>query len=136
MLRISLLLLTASLVLLSACTNNQNAAMNRREVAKQNVLYNRNDVTFVDTMDVLVSDLRYTREGPFLKVMFELINRDSGTTRRPVYQVEWLDASGFPKGMTAWKPVLIKGNQSVRIVEMATNPDVATCRLIISSKEK
>lgn len=137
MLRISLLFLTLGLLVLGGCTRNQqNAAMNRGDVAKQNALYDRNDVTFVDTMDVLVSDMRFTWEGPFLKVMFELMNRNDGTTNRPVYQVEWLDANGFPKATTAWKPVLIRGNQSIKIVEMSTTPGVVTCRLIISSKEK
>ena len=55
---------------------NQNSQMDRGEVYDKNKSYSNNKVSFVDDMDVLVSDIKTVKQGNFLKVMIEFINED------------------------------------------------------------
>lgn len=124
------------LLALGCTTHHQNSSLNRKEVAALNKSYDPRLISFADTMDVLVVDTRQTYEGPFLKIMFELMNRKNADVTHPVYQIEWLDENGFVKAITAWKPVVIKGNQTVKIVEMAPVQGVSTYKITLSNKER
>lgn len=117
-------------------THHQNASMNRKEMTRKNESYDPHFISFVDTMDVLLVDRRETYEGPFLKIMFELMNRKNADVMQPVYQVEWLDDHGFPKAVTAWKPLVIKGNQTVKVVEMAPVQGITDYKITLSNKER
>lgn len=131
-----LILFTLLVALACGCALNQNAAMERRATTQQNKEFDRNRISFVDNMDVLVVETRTRWQGPFLNVMFELMNRDSANTTHPVYQIEWLDKNGFPKAVTAWKPLMIKGNQTVKVTETSPVQEAVDYKLIISNKEK
>ena len=63
---IGLSLLVASILV--GCAN-QNSQMNRDAVYDNNKAFNTNKVSFVDDMDVLVSDIKTIRQGNFIKVM-------------------------------------------------------------------
>lgn len=76
------------------------------------------------------------QEGKFLKVMLEFVNDDDDEVEGMVYQVEWLDAKGFVKDSTAWKPLTIIGKQRIQVVEMANIPDIADYRIQISTPNK
>lgn len=121
--------------LICGCTLNQNAAMERRAITQQNKEFDRNKISFVDNMDVLVVETRTRWQGPFLNVMFELMNRNNADTTHPTYQIEWLDENGFPKAVTAWKPLMIKGNQTVKVSETSPVQEAVDYKLIISNKE-
>ena len=103
----------------AGCSGNQNSKMNRTQVIKQNKAFSPDKVSFADDMDVVFTDLRTSDEGRFFKLMFEVMNAKAGDINSPVYQIEWLDTNGYPKAKTPWKPLLIKGNQKVKVVELS-----------------
>lgn len=117
------------------CGSTQNSKMNRPEVIKQNKTYSPDKVSFADDMDVVFSDIRTSQDGPFFKLMFEVMNAKMADETHPVYQIEWLDENGYPKATTSWKPLVIKGNQKVKVVEMATVPGVSDYKITIARKE-
>ena len=129
---IGLSLLVASILM--GCAN-QNSQMNRDAVYDNNKAFNTNKVSFVDDMDVLVSDIKTIRQGNFLKVMVEFINADNGENRDFVYQIEWYDQDGMLKDTTSWRQARVIGNQKLKVSEMATLPSVTDYKIIISTKK-
>lgn len=129
---ISISLLIASI--LAGCAN-QNSEMNRDTVYNKNKSYNVDKVSFIDDMDVLVSDIKVIKQGNFLKIMVEFMNEDNGTNRDFVYQIEWYDKDGMLKDTTSWKQNRVIGNQKIKVVEMATIPSVTDYKIIISNKK-
>lgn len=129
---IGLSLLIASVLV--GCAN-QNSQMNRDAVYDNNKAFNTNKVSFVDDMDVLVSDIKTIRQGNFLKVMVEFINADNGENRDFVYQLEWYDQDGMLKDTTSWRQARVIGNQKLKVSEMATLPSVTDYKIIISTKK-
>lgn len=125
---------TATLILMGGCAN-QNSQMDRGAVYDKNKAYKSDKVSFVDDMDVLVSDIKTVNENGFLKVMVEFINADNGENKHFVYKVEWYDKNGMPKDSTSWRPVNVIGNQKIKVVEMATMPDITDYKIVISVKE-
>lgn len=85
---------------------------------------------------VRVDKQKSVQEGKFLKVMFEFVNEDDDEIEGMVYQVEWIDAKGFVKDSTAWKPLTIIGKQRIQVVEMTNLPDIADYRIQISTPNK
>ena len=130
--KIGLSLLIASLLV--GCAN-QNSQMNRSEIYDKNKSFSNNKVSFVDDMDVLVSDIRTIKDGNFLKVMIEFINADNGDDRDFVYQIEWYDQDGILKDTTSWRQARVIGNQKLKVTEMATYPSVVNYKIIISTKK-
>jgi uncharacterized protein YcfL len=129
---IGLGLLIASILV--GCAN-QNSQMNRDAVYDNNKAFNTNKVSFVDDMDVLVSDIKTIRQGNFLKVMVEFINEDNGDDVDFVYQIEWYDQDGMLKDTTSWRQARVIGNQKLKVSEMATLPSVTDYKIIISTKK-
>jgi len=129
---IGLSLLVASILV--GCAN-QNSQMNRDNVYDNNKAFNTNKVSFVDDMDVLVSDIKTIRQGNFIKVMVEFINADNGENRDFVYQIEWYDQDGMLKDTTSWRQARVIGNQKLKVSEMATLPSVTDYKIIISTKK-
>lgn len=129
---IGLSLLVASILV--GCAN-QNSQMNRDAVYEKNKEYNTDKVSFVDDMDVLVSDIRTIKQGNFLKVMIEFINEDNGEDVNFVYQIEWYDQAGMLKDTTSWRQARVIGNQKLKVSEMATLPSVTDYKIIISTKK-
>ncbi|MDD3466617.1 MAG: YcfL family protein [Campylobacterales bacterium] len=127
-------LIAAAAVLLGGCAN-QNSQMDRGAVYDKNKAFKSDKVSFVDDMDVLVSDMKTVKENGFLKVMVEFMNESSGDNKRFVYKIEWLDKNGMPKDSTSWRPVNVVGNQKIKVVEMATMPEITDYKLIIAIKE-
>ncbi len=130
--KIGLSLLVASILV--GCAN-QNSQMNRDAVYERNKAFNTDKVSFVDDMDVIVSDIKTIKQGEFLKVMVEFINADNGESRDFVYQIEWYDRDGMLKDSTSWRPNRVIGNQKLKITEMATFPSVTDYKIIISTKK-
>ena len=130
---ISYSLLIASILL--GCAN-QNSQMDRGEVYDKNKSYSNNKVSFVDDMDVLVSDIKTIKQGNFLKIMIEFINEDDGVNEDFVYQIEWYDRDGMLKETTSWRPGRVIGNQKLKVVEMSTTPNIIDYKIIISTKNK
>lgn len=130
--KIGLSLLVASILV--GCAN-QNSQMNRDAVYDNNKAFNTNKVSFVDDMDVLVSDIKTIRQGNFIKVMVEFINADNGENRDFVYQIEWYDQDGMLKDTTSWRQARVIGNQKLKVSEMATLPSVTDYKIIISTKK-
>ena len=130
--KIGLSLLVASLLV--GCAN-QNSQMNRSEIYDKNKSFSNNKVSFVDDMDVLVSDIRTIKDGNFLKVMIEFINADNGDDRDFVYQIEWYDQDGILKDTTSWRQARVIGNQKLKVTEMATYPSVVNYKIVISTKK-
>ena len=85
---------------------------------------------------VRIDKQKSVQEGKFLKVMFEFVNEDNDNVEGMVYQVEWMDAKGFVKDSTAWKPLTIIGKQRIQVVEMTNLPDIADYRIQISTPNK
>lgn len=85
---------------------------------------------------VRIDKQKSVQEGKFLKVMFEFVNDDTSKVEGMVYQVEWMDAKGFVKDSTAWKPLTIVGKQRIQVVEMTNLPDIADYRIQISTPNK
>ncbi len=85
---------------------------------------------------VRIDKQKSVQEGKFLKVMFEFVNEDDNEVEGMVYQVEWIDAKGFVKDSTAWKPLTIIGKQRIQVVEMTNLPDIADYRIQISTPNK
>ena len=129
---IGLSLLVASILV--GCAN-QNSQMNRDAVYENNKAFNTNKVSFVDDMDVLVSDIRVVKQGDFLKIMLEFINEDNGANEDFVYQIEWYDKNGMLKDTTSWRPGRVIGNQKLKVIEMATLPTITDYKIIISTKK-
>ena len=77
--------------------------MDRGEIYDKNKSYSNNKVSFVDDMDVLVSDIKTIKQGNFLKVMIEFINEDDADDIDFVYQIEWYDQDGILKDTTSWE---------------------------------
>lgn len=128
----------AVLLALTGCTttHSQNSSMERRATIEENRTYSPDKVSFADDLDVVFTEIRTLHEGSFYKIIFELMNAKIADTTHPVYQIEWLDKNGVPKQVTAWKPLLIKGNQKVKVTEMATVPGIVDYKITISRKEK
>lgn len=114
---------------------NQNSQMNRGEVYDKNKSYSNDKVSFIDDMDVLVSDIRVIKQGNFLKIMVEFINEDNGANEDFVYQIEWYDKNGMLKDTTSWRPGRVIGNQKLKVIEMATLPTITDYKIIISTKK-
>ena len=114
---------------------NQNSQMNRGEVYDKNKSYSNDRVSFIDDMDVLVSDIRVVKQGNFLKIMVEFINEDNGANEDFVYQIEWYDKNGMLKDTTSWRPGRVIGNQKLKVIEMATLPTITDYKIIISTKK-
>ena len=114
---------------------NQNSQMNRGEVYDKNKSYSNDKVSFIDDMDVLVSDIRVVKQGDFLKIMLEFINEDNGANEDFVYQIEWYDKNGILKDTTSWRPGRVIGNQKLKVIEMATLPTITDYKIIISTKK-
>lgn len=114
---------------------NQNSQMNRGEVYDKNKSYSNHKVSFIDDMDVLVSDIRVVKQGDFLKIMLEFINEDNGANEDFVYQIEWYDKNGMLKDTTSWRPGRVIGNQKLKVIEMATLPTITDYKIIISTKK-
>ena len=114
---------------------NQNSQMNRGEVYDKNKSYSNDRVSFIDDMDVLVSDIRVIKQGNFLKIMVEFINEDNGANEDFVYQIEWYDKNGMLKDTTSWRPGRVIGNQKLKVIEMATLPTITDYKIIISTKK-
>ena len=129
---IGLSLLVASILV--GCAN-QNSQMNRGEVYDKNKSYSNDKVSFIDDMDVLVSDIRVVKQGDFLKIMLEFINEDNGANEDFVYQIEWYDKNGMLKDTTSWRPGRVIGNQKLKVIEMATLPTITDYKIIISTKK-
>ena len=123
-----------AMILLAGCAN-QNMQMNREAVYDKNKAYHVDKVSFVDNMDVLVSDIKAFKENNFLKVMIEFMNADNGENRHFVYQIEWYDQYGIVKDTTSWKPQQVIGNQKIKVLEMATLPSIVDYKIIISIKK-
>ena len=114
---------------------NQNSQMNRGEVYDKNKSYSNDKVSFIDDMDVLVSDIRVIKQGDFLKIMLVFINEDNGAKGDFVYQIEWYDKNGMLKDTTSWRPGRVIGNQKLKVIEMATLPTITDYKIIISTKK-
>jgi uncharacterized protein YcfL len=125
-------LLIASLLV--GCAN-QNSQMDRGEIYDKNKSYSNNKVSFVDDMDVLVSDIKTIKQGNFLKVMIEFINEDDADDIDFVYQIEWYDQDGILKDTTSWRQARVIGNQKLKVSEMATHPSVVNYKIVISTKK-
>jgi len=123
-----------ALVFFTGCAN-QNMKMNREAISDQNKAYPIEKVSFVDDMDVLVSDIKSFKENNFLKVMIEFMNAHSGADRNFVYKIEWYDQYGIMKDSTSWKPQQVIGNQKIKVLEMATLPTMVDYKIIISTKK-
>jgi hypothetical protein len=123
------------MAVLLGCAANQNAQMGRSEHLEANKALHPDRVSFADDIGVLITDIRTTWEGQFLKVHFDLINAERADTTYPVYQIEWLDRDGIVKEQTSWKPLKIVGNQKVRVTDMSTVPNIADYKITISKKE-
>lgn len=123
-----------ALLLLSGCAN-QNRQMQRDAVMERNQAFSVDKVSFVDDMDVLVSDLRAFQENNFLKVMIEFMNADDGKSRHFVYKIEWYDQYGMIRDSTSWRAKQVVGNQKIKVVESSTLPNVVDYKVIISTKE-
>lgn len=130
--KIGLSLLIASILV--GCAN-QNSQMDRGNIYDKNKTYSNNRVSFVDDMDVLVSDIKTIRQGNFLKIMVEFINEDNGENIDFVYQIEWYDQDGMLKETTSWRPSRVIGNQKLKVVEMSSIPSVTDYKVIISTKK-
>ena len=115
---------------------NQNAQMKRSSYYESNKNLDVNKVSFVDDMDVLVSNIKTIKEGEFLKLMVEFVNADNGSNEDFVYQIEWYDDNGILKETTSWKYKRVVGNQKLKIVEMSTVMNIVDYKIIISTKNK
>ena len=114
---------------------NQNSQMDRGEVYDKNKSYSNDNVSFIDDMDVLVSDIRVIKQENFLKIMVEFINEDNGANEDFVYQIEWYDKNGMLKDTTSWRPGRVIGNQKLKVIEMAALPTITDYKIIISTKK-
>ena len=113
----------------------QNSELIRGEAYDKNKSYSNHKVSFIDDMDVLVSDIRVVKQGDFLKIMLEFINEDNGANEDFVYQIEWYDKNGMLKDTTSWRPGRVIGNQKLKVIEMATLPTITDYKIIISTKK-
>ena len=135
MLNIKQLLMGSLALFIMAGCANQNMQMDRDAVYERNKAFHHDKVSFVDDMDVLVSDIRGIKEGNFLKVMIEFMNADDGKNRNFVYQIEWYDQYGMLKETTSWRAGQVIGNQKIKVIEMATIPSIVDYKIIISTKK-
>lgn len=119
---------------LIGCTTNQNSQMDRSATFSANKQFDISKVSFVDDMDVIVSDIKTVREGKFLKIMVEFMNANNGKNEDFVYKIEWYDENGMPKETTSWRSKRVVGNQKLKIVEMSTTTGIVDYKIIISTK--
>jgi hypothetical protein len=138
MLRTKLYIMFNLFVIVSifGCAANQNAKMERFSHLQDNKSFTHDKISFSDDIKILFVDIKESMSGDFYKLQFDLINADSAKTTYPVYQIEWLDKDGFVKETTSWKPLKIVGNQTLRVNEMSTVPNVSSYKITISKKEK
>lgn len=128
-------LLAFALLLCGGCAANQNTQMNRASHMEVNRTYSPEQVSFPDDIKVLITDVKTTMEGNFLRIQFELMNHEDADVTYPVYQIEWLNPDGFVKDQTSWKPLKIVGNQKIKVTEMSTVPNIVDYKITISKKE-
>ncbi|MBF0343768.1 MAG: DUF1425 domain-containing protein [Nitrospirae bacterium] len=119
-------------VLCLGCSARQQTMMNRAYYTEINKAYSIEEVSFLDSMSVLISDRQVTYEGKFLKVSIEFMNAYDNTVKKPVYKIEWLDDKGVMVDSTRWKPLTITGNEKVKVTEMTTNAGATRYKVIIS----
>ena len=122
-------------VIMGGCAANQNEQMQRDIVLERNVAFKNDKISFVDDMDVLVSDIKSVKENGLLKIMVEFMNADMAKKRDFVYQIEWYDQNGMLKESTSWRAAQVIGNQKIKVIEMATIPSVVDYKLIIANKK-
>ena len=121
--------------ILGGCAANQNEQMQRDAVLERNKEFKNDKISFVDDMDVLVSDIKSAKENGLLKIMVEFMNADMAKKRDFVYQIEWYDQNGMLKESTSWRAAQVIGNQKIKVIEMATIPSVVDYKLIIANKK-
>ena len=122
-------------VIMGGCAANQNEQMQRDIVLERNVAFKNDKISFVDDMDVLISDIKSVKENGLLKIMVEFMNADMAKKRDFVYQIEWYDQNGMLRESTSWRAAQVIGNQKIKIIEMATIPSVVDYKLIIATKK-
>lgn len=96
----------------------------------------KNQEHFIGKERVLLKEHKSFQEGKFLKVAATFENEDDDEVEGMVYQIEWIDARGIVVDQTSWKPFTIIGKQQIRVVDMATRPDVTDYRIVISTPNK
>lgn len=126
---------TVIAVMMGGCAANQNEQMQRDIVLERNVAFKNDKISFVDDMDVLISDIKSVKENGLLKIMVEFMNADMAKKRDFVYQIEWYDQNGMLKESTSWRAAQVIGNQKIKVIEMATIPSVVDYKLIIANKK-
>lgn len=126
---------TVIAVIMGGCAANQNEQMQRDTVLERNKEFKNDKISFVDDMDVLISDIKSVKENGLLKIMVEFMNADMAKKRDFVYQIEWYDQNGMLKESTSWRAAQVIGNQKIKVIEMATIPSVVDYKLIIANKK-
>lgn len=96
----------------------------------------KNQEHFIGKERVVLKEHKSFQEGKFLKVTATFENEDDTEVEGMVYQVEWIDSRGIVVDQTSWKPFTIVGKQQIRVVDMATRPDVTDYRIVISTPNK
>lgn len=89
---------------------------------------------YVDTEDVEIQSISHTVDGDFLVVSAVLENTDDDI-RHSVYRMQWFDASGAMIEQSAWRPLIVKGEEPVHITERSTVPGATEYTLILSNDE-
>ena len=84
---------------------------------------------------LVVDEIRATKRNGLLALQTSIYNTDS-VDRAMRYRFRWLDAQGFDIGSEeAWKPLLVHGNQSIRIQTVAPTPQAVDFSLQIHADE-
>ncbi|MBV5320583.1 MAG: DUF1425 domain-containing protein [Sulfuricurvum sp.] len=96
----------------------------------------KNQEHFIGKERVILKEHKSFQEGKFLKVAATFENEDDNEVEGMVYQIEWIDSRGIVVDQTAWKPFTIIGKQQIRVVDMASRPDVTDYRIVISTPNK
>lgn len=93
----------------------------------------RSQYEYLDTKDVRIESIQHFKEGDFLVVQAILRNDSSSAVENPVYRMEWYDGNDRLIEQSAWRPLIIKGNDTVHITERSTVPGAKEYTLAISN---
>jgi len=91
---------------------------------------------YLDTKAVrFVGDPKYTKDKDDTIIMASIVlrNDSSSAVESPVYRVEWLDGNGFLIERSSWRPLIIRGGDTVTVTERSTVPGAKECVFFLSN---
>lgn len=93
----------------------------------------RSTHVYTDTKDVKVDSISHVADGDFLVISAVLVNDNKSSVQHSVYRVLWFDKDGAMIEQTAWRPVIVKGGDTVYIKERSTVPGATEYTVLISN---